>query len=319
MKIRVFSMLLLVLVLSLSAISARADILGAAASYAVIGGSTVGVTNGATNTSDTVVIGDMAVSPGTSCSGFVAGTGCTLGFGTVSGATNLGNVAAAAAEAGVDTAELALAASGPGTDWTATPTLGSGGLHDNIAPGVYSFGPLVTALLNGTLTLAGGGDAAPVWIFLMGRDLTTASGSSVLVTGTGAASAGIYWVTGTQATLGDSSTFQGNILAGSAAVFDPGAQITCGRAFADTQVTFAGNNPGTPSGTPNVVNSGPCGAGTSGSSNGNDNGVITPGGGVGPGPVVGAPEPGTLALLPFGLFGLAVLKFRKPRVTALGC
>ena len=66
MKLRTFSMLVLVLVFSLLAVSARADtigVLGVADSYAVLAGTTVtnvpGPVLGAT-----VVTGDMGVSPG---------------------------------------------------------------------------------------------------------------------------------------------------------------------------------------------------------------------------------------------------------------
>jgi hypothetical protein len=321
MKLPGFMILVLVLVLSLLAVSARADILGTAAPYAVIAGSTV--TNPTTNAA-TIVFGSMAVSPGSTCTGFAPGTPdiCTFGPGVVTGFTDLGGGAgtaiAAAAEADDDNAELALLADGPAIDLTGS-TLGVAG-DATLAPGVYSFSSLVTAGLDGTLTLDGGSDLHPLWIFQIGRDLTTAAFSSVVVTGAGAAAAGVYWVTGTQATLGNSSTFQGNILAGSAIVLDPGAQITCGRAFADTAVNFAGNDPASSVGVPNLVNSGPCTVGTtSGSPNGNDNGVFVtlPGGGtgVGSGPPVtpgAVPEPGSCALLATSVLGALLLcrKFR---------
>lgn len=308
------------IVLAMSAPAAYADIFGVAAPYAVIAGTTV--TNPTTNAA-TIVTGNMAVSPGSACTGFLPGTPdiCTFGPGIVTGFTDLGGGAgtamAAAAEAGVDNAELALLADGPATDLTGG-TLGVAG-DATLAPGVYSFSSLVTAGLNGTLTLDGGGDLHPLWIFQIGRDLTTAAFSSVVVTGAGASAAGVYWVTGTQATLGNSSTFQGNILAGSAVVLDPGAQITCGRAFADTAVNFDGNDPASSVGVPNLVDSGPCGAGTSGSPNGNDNGVFVtlPGGGtgVGPGTPAAVPEPGSYALLSTSVLGALLLsrKFRRVR------
>jgi hypothetical protein len=307
------------LVLAMSAPAAYADILGAAAPYGVVAGSTV--TNPTTNAA-TIIFGSMAVSPGSACTGFFPGTPdiCTFGPGMVTGFTDLaggaGDAAAASAEAAVDNAELALLASGPATDLTGG-TLGVAG-DATLAPGVYSFSTSVTAGLIGTLTLAGGGDLHPLWIFQIGRDLTTAAFSSVVVTGAGAAAAGVYWVTGTQTTLGNSSTFQGNVFAGSSVVFDPGAQITCGRAFADTAVTFGGNDPASTVGVPNLVNSGPCTAGTtSGSPSGNNNGVFItlPGGGtgVGPGPAA-VPEPSSYALLS-SVLGALVLsrKFRRVR------
>jgi len=304
MRLRTFSFVVLVLVLPLLAVSAYADILGAAAPYAAIGGS--GVTNaGAGVLGATVIHGSVAALAANSCTGIFL---CDGGPGIIIGGTaQVGNSIALAVEGvgGVDTAELALLASGPGTNLTGL-TLGVGSAN-NLAPGVYSFSS--TAGLSNTLTLAGGSNSAPVWIFQIGSGLTTDSLSHVVVTGTGAASAGVYWVIGTGgqtggATLGSNSTFQGNILADSFVTLDPGAQITCGRAFADTLVHFDGQ--GTTAPFPeNAVNSGLC---ASGSPNGNNNGVITPGGGVGPGTPV--PEPGTLALLSSGL-ALGFLKRRK--------
>lgn len=79
--------LVLVSVVPLLAVRARADILGAAATYAVL--ATTQVTNPATNLADTVITGNMS---DTSCTGFALGTGCTLGFGTVSGTINSGTL-----------------------------------------------------------------------------------------------------------------------------------------------------------------------------------------------------------------------------------
>jgi type VI secretion system secreted protein VgrG len=150
----------------------------------------------------------------------------------------------------------------------------------------------------------------------MAAGFTTASNSSVLVTGTGAANAGIYFEVGTQATLGDNTAFRGNILAGTLVAFDPGAQITCGRAFTDTAagtaVTFAGNNPATTTGTPNLV-SGTCAE----SSSGYNGGVLSPTGPGGTQIVVGAavPEPSTFALVSSVLLAMVFLTFRKVRVS----
>ena len=307
MKLRGFSMLVLILVLSFSVVSARADILGAAAPYAVL--ATTQVTNPATNLADTVITGDMG---DTTCTGFVSGTGCTLGFGTVSGTVNNGNAAWVTALAASNIAYTALMDTPSTFNFTGS-CLGSGpGCINNLAPGVYT-STLSPTLLNGALTLDGGGNLAPLWIFQMAAGFTTASISSVVVTGTGAAAAGIYFEVGSQATLGDNTAFQGNILAGTAVVFDPGAQITCGRAFTDTPagtaVTFAGNNPATPSGTPNLV-SGACAESSSGYNSGVlitlPSGGVTVGTGIAP-----VPEPGAFALLSSVLLAMVFLTFRK--------
>jgi Ice-binding-like len=310
MKSRRFTMLVLVLVLSLSVVSVRADILGVADTYAVLATKQV---TAATNAAPAVVIiGNMG---DTSCTGFVLGTGCTLGFGTVSGTVNSGNASWTTALADSNIAYTALADT-PSTHNFTGSCLGSDpGCINDLAPGVYTSSLAVT-LLNGTLTLDGGSDPDPLWIFQMAFELTTASDSSVVVIGSGAGAAGVYFEVGSQATLGDNTEFQGNILAGTEVAFAPGAQITCGRAFTDTasgtEVTFAGNNPGATTGTPNKV-SDTCAE----SSSGYNGGVISPTGGPGGIPivvpiVVGAvPEPSAFALLSSVLLATVFLLFRK--------
>jgi len=311
MKIRRCTISPIVSLLILSAVGARATILGSADPYAVL--ATTQVTNPATNLADTAVFGNMG---DTSCTGFVLGTGCTLGFGTVSGTVNSGNAAWVTALADSNVAYTALANTPSTTNFTGS-CLGSGvGCINNLAPGVYS-STLSATLLNGALTLDGGSILNPVWIFQMAAGLTTASNSSVSVIGSGAASAGVYFQVGTQATLGDNTAFQGNILAGTAVVFDPGAQITCGRAFTDTAagtaVTFAGNNPATTTGRINLVGN-TCG----GSSSGYDGGVISltgPGGTgiVGAATIAAVPEPATFGFVLSALLAILLLPVLKSR------
>ena len=140
---------------------ASADSLGAADTFAVL--ATTQVTNGATNLLDTVITGNMG---DTSCTGFVLGTGCTLGFGKVSGTVDSGNAAWVTALAASNLAYTALANT-PSTDNFTGSCLGSGvGCINNLAPGVYT-STLSATLLNGALTLAGGSNLDPVWIFQM--------------------------------------------------------------------------------------------------------------------------------------------------------
>jgi len=309
MRVRTFSLVVLVFVLPLLAVSAYADILNTAASYAALAGTQV--TNPATNLADTVVLGDMGA---TSCTGFAAGVpdSCTSpGFGLVSGATNLGTGSGSAAygQAMIDfgKAYTALANTPFNHDFTGS-CLGTGvGCINNLAPGVWRSN-LSATLLSGALTLAGDGNPNDLWIFQTAFGLTTDSGSSVLVNGAGTG-AGLYWQVGSKATLGSGSSLLGNFLAGTAIEFDPGAQITCGRAFGKAEVTFAGNLGATVSGTPNLVGFTGC--------NGFNSGTIQ----TGPGgtPFVGAPEPGTFALLSSGLLAMVFLTFCKSRVSSLSC
>jgi hypothetical protein len=312
MRIRVFSMLLLILVLSLSAISARADIFGtnapSAASYVVIAQTLV--SNNAP-ISATVVTGDLAVSPAGACTGFINPTCGGSAAGTISGAIHLADGPAATALGNAEAAELALLSTViPAPQALGTAILGQASAMV-LAPGIYTY--TSAAQLTGTLTLAAAGNLAPVWIFEIPTLLTTSTNNAhVVVTdttgGAGIAAAGVYWVVGSL-TLGDNTDFLGNIMAETDITFDPGAQDICGRAFSDTQVVFKGMDP--TSGRQNVI-SNTCTQSTSGL----NGGVITPGGGVGPGAPV--PEPGTLGLLASGLLlGIFLLGFRKSRVSSL--
>ncbi len=71
---------------------------------------------------------------------------------------------------------------------------------------------LSTAQLTGTLTLDGLGNANAFWVFEIPSTLTTASGSTVNIVNTGA-DAGVFWNVGSSATLGSTTSFEGNILA----------------------------------------------------------------------------------------------------------
>lgn len=322
MRLHTFSLVVLILVLALLPVSARADsiVLGTADPYAVL--AKTDITN-PTTFAATVITGDMGISPATSaaCTGFVLATGCTgtAGPGVVASgyATNFGNAPAAKAVLDAQTAYNDLAATPtttPSTTFDITgQCLGSAvGCLNDLGPGVYNSTTLV--IIDGALTLHGDGSANDLWIFKTAADvgLTTDSGSSVLVDNTGAL-AGVYFEVGTKATLGDVSTIEGNILAGTAVIFDPGAQVTCGRAFAQSEVTFAGNKPAAGDGTPNLVDNSGCSAISSTGFNG---GTIVSGTVV-PSSLVVAPEPGTFALLSSGLLAMVFLAFRKSRGSSL--
>jgi hypothetical protein len=317
MRLRIFFVLVLVFVLPLLAVSARADTLGSAASFAVL--ATKAVTDAQTLPA-TLINGFSAASPtmgALSCTGFVPTTGCTGGNGVVNGTTHLNDAIYLAALADSNKAYLALQNTPTIFNEVGGTCLGvlfgtCNSAINGLTPGVYKFTDSVT-YLSGALTLNGGGDPNALWIFQIGTALTTTPDSSVLVNNTGAG-AGLYWQVGTQATLGVNSVVQGNFLAGSEVAFALGAQIACGRAFTDTSggtaVTFDGGSPPAKSQN-NLVNVGPC---TNGSTSGLNGGVIE----TGPGgtPFVGAPEPGTFALLSSGLLAMVLLAFRKSRVSS---
>ncbi len=86
-----------------------------------------------------------------------------------------------------------------------------GGL--TLAPGIYK--TTSTLLIqSGDLTLDAQGDVNAIWIFQIASGFTTVGGAGGNVILAGGAKAGnVYWQTGSSATIGDYTSFQGNILA----------------------------------------------------------------------------------------------------------
>jgi ice-binding like protein len=238
--------------------------LGAAASFGVVGASTV------TNTGPTVVNGDLGLSPGTSVTGFPPGI--------VTGTIQIANAAALAAQNSITTAYNALA--GQACDLSLTGQ-NLGGL--TLTPGVYCFSS--SAQLTGTLTLNGLGNPGSVWVFQIGSTLTTASGSSVVFIN-GGQSCGAFWQVGSSATLGTTTTFRGNVLALASITANTGATSN-GALFARTGAVTLDSN------IVNVVGS--CGSGPQPSP--------TPFGSPTPPPVPALPEVMTWGLLAILLAG----------------
>jgi hypothetical protein len=88
-----------------------------------------------------------------------------------------------------------------------------------LAPGIYVSASTML-LQNGDLTLDAQGDANAVWIFKVGAAFTSVgtgpfpspSGGNVILTG-GAQAKNVFWQVGSSATIGDYTSFKGNILA----------------------------------------------------------------------------------------------------------
>jgi hypothetical protein len=179
--------------------------LGTAAPLGVLAASTV------TNTGTSVINGDVALSPGTSITGFPPGI--------INGVVHQTDAVASTAQADL-TAAYNTAAS-------LTPTrTGLGELAGlSLTPGVYAGGALA---LNGTLTLAGTADS--VWVFQAASTLITGSASLVTVTG-GASACNVFWQVGSSATLGSSANFVGTIMA-SASITANTAATVAGRLLA---------------------------------------------------------------------------------------
>jgi type VI secretion system secreted protein VgrG len=185
--------------------------LGTAASFAVLGASTV------MSTGDTVLIGNLGVYPGTSISGFTSSS--TPGPGVVYGTTYTAGPVAMQALADASSAYNTLAAQ------TSTMNLTGMDLGNlTLTSGVYFFSS--SAQLTGTLTLSGTGN----FIFQIGSTLTTASASSIILEN-GATAANVYWQVGSSAALGTTTAFDGTIIANQSVTLDTGADVD-GRAIA---------------------------------------------------------------------------------------
>ena len=192
--------------------------LGSAGSFAVLGGS-----GGVANTGNTVLNGNLGVYPGAAITGFSPGI--------VNGTIYNNDPVAATAQADTLTAYNFLAGEPVTSDLTGQDL---GGLA--LLPGVYFFSS--SAQLTGTLTLSGNG----YYVFQIGSTLTTASSSSILLIN-GAQADNVFWQVGSSATLGDSTSFYGSILADASVTLDPEASILSGRALAITgAVSLSDNN-----------------------------------------------------------------------------
>jgi type VI secretion system secreted protein VgrG len=189
--------------------------LGSAASFAVLGSSSV------TNTGATTIDGNVGVYPGTAITGE-----STI---SITGTYHQTDALAHQARNDVITA-FGVLAGDPVTQNLTGHNLG--GL--TLTPGVYHFNS--AAQLTGTLTLNFEGNPNSVFVFQIGSTLTTASNSVVKLINPGNATsyANVYWEVGSSATLGTATTFVGNILASTSITLNTGAQITCGRALAIT-------------------------------------------------------------------------------------
>src|SRR5215210_6812072 len=140
---------------------ALAQSLGTAASFAVLGGSTV------TNTGPSIIAGDLGVSPGSAVTGFPPGI-------VIGGTIHAADAVALQAQNDVTTAYNTLAGEAPTADLTGQDL---GGM--TLSPGVYHFSS--SAQLTGILILDAKGDPTARFDFQIGSTLTTAPGSAVLL------------------------------------------------------------------------------------------------------------------------------------------
>jgi ice-binding like protein len=177
--------------------------LGTATSFAVLAGA------GITNTGTTTITGDVGTFPTTSETGFASVT--------IAGTNHAGDAVTQGAKNDLVTAYTDAANQTPCTPLTTLT-------GQNLTPGTYCFSS--SAGLTGPLTLNGFG----VYIFQIGSALTTASGSSVLLTNN-AQACGVWWQVTSSATFGTGSSFQGTVMALTSITMTTGATLI-GRALA---------------------------------------------------------------------------------------
>jgi hypothetical protein len=214
--------------LLLASAPALAQTVGAAQSFAILGGTAVTAAPPLST-----INGDVGITPaaGTFITGFPANATISPPF------TNHGNDAFAIA-AGAATLTLfnsaALAPAG-GTAITANLSTGGPSANGHYVPGKYSLA-VGTAIIPTTITL----DGAGIYVFSLNSDITTSVGSTVVLNGADPCT--VFWRVPTLATL-NGITFPGTVVAGTGVHLGTGASLT-GRALALAagDVTMAGGN-----------------------------------------------------------------------------
>jgi Ice-binding-like len=200
-----------------SALGATSVGLGKAASFSVLGGSTI------TNTGNTTMFGDLGLAPGSSVTGAPV----------VLGAEHIDDAVASEAKSALTTAAT-----------TAAKEASNGSAGTELAgqeflPGVYTAS---TSLLlsSGSVTLNAQGDPNAVFIFQIGSTLTTGSNTDVSLIN-GAQACNVFWQVGSSATLGTGTHFVGTIMAADSITANTGATIH-GRLLAQTAAVTLENN-----------------------------------------------------------------------------
>lgn len=130
-------------------------------------------------------------------------------------------VAAMLTQAKQDLTDAYLFAEGASTPAPATVAGDLGGT--TLAPGIYK-STSTLLIQSGDLTLDAQGDPNAVWIFQIASDFTTVGGAggNVILSG-GAQAKNVFWQTGSSATIGDNTSFKGNVLALTSITMNSGA------------------------------------------------------------------------------------------------
>lgn len=194
-------------------------------SAAILGTTTV------TNTGISAIVGDVDVSPGTTTTGLTAPM--------VTGNINLDNGTAITAQTNAGNYYNALLALPCTFNIAGTPDLGGTTLT---VPGTYCYTSSVS--ITGVLNLVG--PAGSSYTFIIPSTLTTAVGSSVVLSG-GIVKGNVNWAIGSSATLNSGTVFQGIIDAHTSITLGTGTSLQ-GWAWTENStgtggaVTLAGTN-----------------------------------------------------------------------------
>jgi hypothetical protein len=199
--------------------------LGTAASFAVLGGSTV------TNAGESLITGNLGVSPGTAITGFqdinrIEGPGTvTYGLGIVEGTIYAGGPVAAQAHNDAAIAYGYLVSQVPTTQYPDI-VYQLDGL--TLTPGVYNFPSSANLLVNGTLTLDFQGNSDALFIFQVGSTLVTMAGSDIVAINTGTPTclgSNVFWAVGSSATI-DGDSFIGTVIANTSITMTYGSNVS---------------------------------------------------------------------------------------------
>jgi hypothetical protein len=191
--------------------------LGAAESFAVLGGTAI------TATGPAVISGNVGVSPGSAVTGFPP---AIVQNGQIY--TGVGSLAGPAQNSALSAYNNLRGQACPSSNNLSGRVLGQTPGFMILPPGVYCFD--TSAQLNATLTLNDGGNPDAIFIFQIGTTLTTASSSQVVMS-SGGRGKNVYWQVGTSATIGTSTIFRGHIIASTSVTLTTSASTT-GRVFA---------------------------------------------------------------------------------------
>ena len=199
-------MLLTLLVQPIAAVSPTTVPLGTAAPFALLSGT--GITNVPTST----IGGRVGTSPASGAA--ITGLTCAEVTGRIYTVDDAGP-GCRVVDAGLLTTAKNALTNAYNNAANRTPKKTYAGADDqlggkSLVAGIYRFGGATTANLIGNLELTG--STTDVWIFQATSTLVTAASSSITFSG-GAQACNVFWQVGSAATLGESSSFAGTILA----------------------------------------------------------------------------------------------------------